>query len=146
LNFVRAVSLSTGIITTVLGGGVNTPTNGATATNVTVGTLASVAVDEANRILYAAESTKFRIWRVDLATNKIYLHAGSVQGYDDGPLNSTTFGYITYAKFFNGKLYVLDGKGIRELNATASKTFATMYGQYRSFDFYPEYNLGMLHL
>jgi DNA-binding beta-propeller fold protein YncE len=144
---VRAVSLSTGIIRTVLGGGTNTPTDGAPATNVTVASLSSVAVDEQNRILYAAESGNFRIWRVDLNTGKVYRHAGSTMGYDFGPLNATTFGFIPYIKFFNDKLYVLDGKGIRVLNDTASSEFATMGGSsFQSFDFYPENNLGMLYL
>ncbi len=106
-------------------------------------TLSSVAVDEQNRILYVGEANNFRLWRVNLDTNKVYLHAGSTQGSTSGPLASTKFGTISYMRFLNDTLYVLDSFGIRMLNATMSQILVSMGGSYKSFDIYLEKKLGM---
>jgi hypothetical protein len=96
--------------------------------------------------MYAAEVSSYRLWRVNLNTGKVYLHAGSTVGSTSGPLASTKFGAISCIKFLNDTLYVLDTYGIRMLNDTTSKPFVSLSNSYKSFDLYTKYNLGMFYL
>jgi len=92
-NRVRRIIAATGIITTVAGGGTNLPGSGP-ATNMNLGTVSDLAVDNAGT-LYIANATQ--VFKVDLATGQLTHFAGTnIAGFsgDGGPALAARFSRI----------------------------------------------------
>jgi len=106
---IRKVWASTGVITTVAGGG--TGGDGGPATSAALSTPYGVAVDAAGN-LYISDYTNYRIRRVDASTGVITTVAGNgTQGYggDGGPATSANLGLSTgVAVDAAGNLYIAD--------------------------------------
>jgi sugar lactone lactonase YvrE len=93
-NSIRRIAASTGIITTIAGGGTNTPGSGP-ATNMNIGDFSDLVVSDAGK-LFIADTT--RVFLVDLATGQFSLFAGGTNGAfsgDGGPALDARFDYIS---------------------------------------------------
>jgi sugar lactone lactonase YvrE len=129
---VRAVDLTTGVITTVAGtgvGGYNGDNIAATAAQVY--NPRGVAVDNAGH-LFISDTFNDRIRQVDLATGKISTIAGTGQTGlvgDNGPGTSANVFDPSGLAFGNGNLYIADtdNNAVRSLNL-AGGTITTVVG------------------
>ena len=103
-NSVRRVVAATGIITTIAGGGTNTPGSGP-ATNMNLGDFSDLVVSDAGK-LFIADAT--RVFVVDLATGQLSPFAGGTNaGFsgDGGPALDARFDFI-------GSLALAPGGGL----------------------------------
>ncbi|MBI5387968.1 MAG: hypothetical protein HZA90_25170 [Verrucomicrobia bacterium] len=118
---VRRIDATTGIITTVAGGGGGAGTSGL-ATDANLGTAADLAVDTAGHLYIAGQ---FRVWKVVLATGDISVVAGTgASGFsgDGGDAILATFaGLGGVAAAANGDLIVSDtgNQRLRRITAPA---------------------------
>jgi sugar lactone lactonase YvrE len=113
---IRKVS-SSGIITTVAGGGSNAPVDGGTATSIALTYIAGVAVDSANN-LYFAENSKDRIYKVSSSGIITTVAGGGTNRLGNG-------GPATAAQLSDpagvavdsaGNLFIADGGYIRKVS------------------------------
>ncbi len=93
-NSVRRIAAATGLITTVAGGGTNTPGSGP-ATNMALGDFSDLVVSDAGKLYIA---TTNRVFLVDLATGQLAPFAGGTNaGFsgDGGPALDARFNFIS---------------------------------------------------
>ena len=119
---VRKISGSTGIITTVAGGGASGgPTENVVATSASLGYVSGVYVDAANNI-FVCEYERYRILMINGTTGMLTVVAGSGASGDSGDgglATSATFGFpLEVIKDQNGDLLISDNQRIRKVNMT----------------------------
>lgn len=126
---IRKITATTGVITTVAGGGLEFPGDGGPATDATLRFPAGVAVDSSGN-LYIAESYRL-IRRVDVTTGMITTVAGSgLEGFsgDGGPATKarlrSPFGMALDA---SGNLYIADAANDRIRKVTAATGIITTF-------------------
>ena len=120
-NVVRKVSVATGIITTVAGGGQDLG-DGGPATSANVATPASIAVDGFGN-LYIAQGYEGRVRKVSAATGIITTVAGNgtsqVDTGDGGPaIAAGLSGAQDIAIDGSGNLYIMTGVRVQKVDAT----------------------------
>jgi sugar lactone lactonase YvrE len=125
---IRKVTASTGIITTIAGGGTTySPTygDGGPATSALLYDPVGVALDAAGNV-YIADISEDRVRKVTVATGIITTVAGSSYGFsgDGGPAASAGLDFPTgLALDGAGDIYIADGSRIREVFASSGDIF-----------------------
>ena len=124
---VRKVTVSTGVITTVAGGGTALYATGVAPTATDIGILTGVAVDSAGNIYIAMQQS--RVFKVTVSTNLISLAAGNgTPGYaGDGGLATASTVRLRFpfgvAVDSNDNIYITDTLNGRIRKVTASTGF-----------------------
>jgi sugar lactone lactonase YvrE len=128
---IRRVDLATGIITTIVGTGVQGSTgDGGQATQAQIMSPIGLGIDEQNN-LYFADYVAFVVRKVNLTTGIITTVAGTGvtgSGGENVPATSAPLALPTYVAVGNGRLYVTEiNKRIREVDLSTG-LISTFYG------------------
>ncbi|HEY3444465.1 MAG TPA: BACON domain-containing carbohydrate-binding protein [Paludibaculum sp.] len=121
-NKVRLITLATGIITTVAGGGSAIPGDGGLATAASLGTVSDLALDSAGN-LFISDEYAHRIRKVEKATGLISTVAGTGIGGFSGDGQAATSAQLANPKGIAidaaGNLFIADRNNnrVRKVNA-----------------------------